>query len=356
MDARSSSSATAPASSTSRSTRATRTSIYAASWERYRTPVLAQQRRPRLGALEVAPTPATTWTEIKGSGYPEGVKGRIGLADRAEQPERRLRADRRRGRSTPNGPMRIGQRAARERPLSLAPTRGEDVDADEQHQRAPVLLLAGARRPEERRPRLLLVAPSSRCRTTAARRRSNAAQGVHVDDHGIWIDPNDPERWALANDGGIAITFDKGGNFFYPMNLPLAPVLRGQLRHARCRTTSAPARRTTARGAARAASAAGAQNNSYWFTIAGGDGFYTAQDPTDRVGVGRVAERRHAGAQPQDRPDAPRHEADVAGALPPVGGLDRRRARRPARSRRRAAVNSAHRDAARAAEAGLDRR
>src|SRR5205823_11478775 len=25
----------------------------------------------------------------------------------------------------------------------------------------------------------------------------------------------------------------------------------------------------------------GEMNNSYWFTISGGDGFYTAQDPTD---------------------------------------------------------------------------
>ena len=97
---------------------------------------------------------------------------------------------------------------------------------------------------------------SSRCRTTAARRTMNAAQSVHVDDHGIWIDPNDPERWFLANDGGIAITFDKGGNFWYPMNLPDRPVLRRQLRLRTCRTTSAPARRTTARGAVRAGGAA----------------------------------------------------------------------------------------------------
>ena len=53
----------------------------------------------------------------------------------------------------------------------------------------------------------------------------NAAQSVHVDDHGIWIDPNDPERWFLANDGGVAITFDKGGNFWYPMNFPIGQVL-----------------------------------------------------------------------------------------------------------------------------------
>ena len=41
------------------------------------------------------------------------------------------------------------------------------------------------------------------------------AQGVHVDDHGIWIDPNDPERWALANDGGIAITWEHDAHLYF---------------------------------------------------------------------------------------------------------------------------------------------
>ena len=29
----------------------------------------------------------------------------------------------------------------------------------------------------------------------------SAAVSNHVDDHGLWIDPNDPERWFLASDG-----------------------------------------------------------------------------------------------------------------------------------------------------------
>jgi hypothetical protein len=51
-----------------------------------------------------------------------------------------------------------------------------------------------------------------------------AAQQVHTDDHGLWIDPSDPERWVLGDDGAVAITFDRGGNFVQPQNLPNAQV------------------------------------------------------------------------------------------------------------------------------------
>jgi hypothetical protein len=121
---------------------------------------------------------------------------------------------------------------------------------------------------------------------------SNAAQGVHVDDHGIWIDPNDPERWALANDGGIAITFDKGGNFFYPMNLPLGQFYEISYDMQVPYNVCAGAQDNGAWcGPSRKRSAL---NNSYWFTISGGDGFYTAQDPS---GDWVFGESQNAGIQ-----------------------------------------------------------
>ena len=32
----------------------------------------------------------------------------------------------------------------------------------------------------------------------------------------LWIDPNDPERMIVGNDGGIGVTFDQGGNYIFP--------------------------------------------------------------------------------------------------------------------------------------------
>src|SRR5206468_5761966 len=39
----------------------------------------------------------------------------------------------------------------------------------------------------------------------------NATVGIHVDHHGMWIDPTDPGHIIVGNDGGIAQTWDKGG-------------------------------------------------------------------------------------------------------------------------------------------------
>ena len=86
----------------------------------------------------------------------------------------------------------------------------------------------------------------------------------------------------------------------------------------------------------------GAVNNAYWFTISGGDGFYTAQDPTDPdIVYGESQGGRHSADEPQDRRARPRQQADVARALSRVGRLDRHRARRSAQARRRASSRRA---------------
>ena len=46
-------------------------------------------------------------------------------------------------------------------------------------------------------------------------------QGMHVDHHGLWIDPGNPNYLVNANDGGIAISYDRGQTWrCFTDNLP----------------------------------------------------------------------------------------------------------------------------------------
>ncbi len=261
--------------------------VYASSWERYRTPYSLNSGGPG-SALWKSTDGGATWTEIKGNGYPEGTKGRIGLAIApsnpdivyalteaySEKPEKFTMGTRPKAngvyRSTDAGKTWTHMNSIDTRPFYYSQIRVDPRNAD----------------------RIYFSSTELQVSNDGGKTSSNAAQSVHVDDHGIWIDPNDPERWALANDGGIAITFDKGGNFFYPMNIPIAQFYEisydmqtpynvcagAQDNGAWC----GPSRRR------------GATNNSYWYTISGGDGFYTAQDP---AGDWVFGESQNAGIQ-----------------------------------------------------------
>jgi len=45
---------------------------------------------------------------------------------------------------------------------------------------------------------------------------------IHIDNHASWINPNNSNHFIIGNDGGLAITHDKGETFRYVRNLPLA--------------------------------------------------------------------------------------------------------------------------------------
>jgi photosystem II stability/assembly factor-like uncharacterized protein len=51
---------------------------------------------------------------------------------------------------------------------------------------------------------------------------ADAAEGAHADHHALWIDPRDSRRMVLGNDGGIALTFDRGATWERLQNLPIS--------------------------------------------------------------------------------------------------------------------------------------
>ena len=127
--------------------------VYLAMWERYRTPYSLNSGGVGSGLFKSTDAGAT-WTEIKGSGYPEGPKGRIGLAISRSNPQVVYALTE--AASIEPGPVTFQRGPRGERSLSLD-RRRQDVAAHEQHRHASILLFSSPRRSEESRSRLLLV-------------------------------------------------------------------------------------------------------------------------------------------------------------------------------------------------------
>jgi len=103
----------------------------------------------------------------------------------------------------------------------------------------------------------------------------------HVDYHAIWINPADPRFVALGHDGGLDISWDGGFTWDYHNDIAAGQFYQvsADMRHpyhvcgglqdnaAWCAPSAL--RNTTG------------PMNSDWYSVAGGDGFYTRQDPTD---------------------------------------------------------------------------
>ena len=49
----------------------------------------------------------------------------------------------------------------------------------------------------------------------------DAAQGIHVDHHALWIDPADSDHLVLGNDGGVATSFDGGRTWRHHNNIAI---------------------------------------------------------------------------------------------------------------------------------------
>jgi hypothetical protein len=103
----------------------------------------------------------------------------------------------------------------------------------------------------------------------------------HVDQHAIWIDPKNPKHIMEGNDGGLNISWDQGKSwdFVNTMATALGYVVTADMR--RPYYVYVGLQDNGSWGGPSAVRGRGGIMNSDWFGIGGGDGFYTAVDPTD---------------------------------------------------------------------------
>jgi len=103
----------------------------------------------------------------------------------------------------------------------------------------------------------------------------------HVDDHAMWIDPDDTKHFYIAGDGGIYESYDSGKNFIFKSNLPVTQFYRVAV------DNSYPfyyiyggTQDNNSMGGPSASTSNGVINDD-WFVTQGGDGFWVAIDPLD---------------------------------------------------------------------------
>ena len=265
--------------------------LYLSMWERYRTPYSLLSGGVGSGLFKSTDAGAT-WTEIKGSGYPEGPKGRIGLAISRSNPQVVYALTE--AASIEPGPMKFNTAAnAAANGLYRSADGGKTWTHMNNIDTRP-FYYSQVRVDPKNENRVYFSSTELQVSNDGGKTTMNAAQSVHVDDHAIWIDPNDGERWVIGMDGGIAITYDRGGNFWYPRNLPIGQFYDVSFDYAVPYNVCSGAQDNGAWcGPSRRRSTP--INNTWWFTISGGDGFYTAQDPTDPSMV--WGESQNAGIQ-----------------------------------------------------------
>jgi len=122
----------------------------------------------------------------------------------------------------------------------------------------------------------------------------------HVDDHAMWIDPDDTKHFLIGGDGGVYETYDGGSNYMFKSNLPVTQFYRVQVDNSEpfYYVYGGTQDNSSMGGPSRNISSGGVVSDE-WFVTNGGDGFWSQIDPVDPNIV--YAESQYGGMVRYDR-------------------------------------------------------
>ncbi len=105
----------------------------------------------------------------------------------------------------------------------------------------------------------------------------------HVDDHALWIDPDDTRHFMIGGDGGIYETFDEGANYIFKSNLPVTQFYRVNVdnQYPFYHVYGGTQDNASMGGPSSNLSRDGVSRGE-WYITQGGDGFWTAIDPVNQ--------------------------------------------------------------------------
>jgi photosystem II stability/assembly factor-like uncharacterized protein len=113
--------------------------------------------------------------------------------------------------------------------------------------------------------------------------RSDGANGIHVDHHALWIDPNDSDHLIIGNDGGVAASFDRSENWRMYNNLPIGQFYQiGVDMRDPYYVCGGLQDNSSWCGPSRTLNQYGIRNAD-WYDVWGGDGFFNLIDPSDHT-------------------------------------------------------------------------
>ncbi len=102
----------------------------------------------------------------------------------------------------------------------------------------------------------------------------------HVDDHAMWIDPDNPKHLLIGGDGGIYVTYDGGKSYRHISNLPVVQFYRVYLDNAKpFYNIYGGTQDNNSYGGPSQSIRAEGTNAGDWTVTIGGDGFWGAVDP-----------------------------------------------------------------------------
>ncbi|HEV2386465.1 MAG TPA: hypothetical protein VGS20_04340 [Candidatus Acidoferrales bacterium] len=252
--------------------------LFAAFWQVYRTPYSLESGGPGSGIYKSIDG-GTNWKRLEARGLPEGILGRIGVAvSGADSSRVYAMIEAEKGglyRSDDGGAswkLMSDDHRLRQRPWYFT-----HVVADPRSAETVYVLNTGV------------------FRSTDGGKSFDEIPAPHGDNHGLWIDPTDPGRMIVGNDGGASISEDGGKGWSTEYNQPT-----GQFYHVavdnRFNFYLYGSQQDNTTVAIPSRSDLGFIDRSDWYPVGGGESGWVAPYPPDPDIVYASAFYSHGGS------------------------------------------------------------